>query len=421
MSRELFSQIIAPLNKGVNQQANSLVLPGFSKELENGVCDLVEGLKKRLGSVPVKRLDTLTKNAGGQTLTAPIKWNDAWYFVYNRSSTERFVLIVADDSRTVSRTGDITNNSAVVTSVSSMTDLFVGAVVTGSGVPTGTTIVDIDTAGSRITLSQNATATTTGVTLTIESNLTFVSGVSNIEPLVGTELTVVPIEQVFSNVTTANLSYLRGSGRARDRFRATSFQDYVFVTNVQKEVAYDSTETLTRFNIGSISSEYQPTKAQVWVKLVDYDTEYSVHIVLDNDDEITGHYVTPSLTDSAGDTNIVSSADIASRLVSFTDTITGSLSTGSSTVSSVTADDMRQVHGGERITGTGIPANTFVGAVSTNSFTLVDEAGTAVNATANGSTSLTIGHGLDQTDIHNELRRCLETLEGRIGTDRLSY
>ena len=405
MSRELFSQIIAPLNKGVNQQANSLVLPGFSKELENGVCDLVEGLKKRLGSVPVKRLDTLTKNAGGQTLTAPIKWNDAWYFVYNRSSTERFVLIVADDSRTVSRTGDITNNSAVVTSVSSMTDLFVGAVVTGSGVPTGTTIVDIDTAGSRITLSQNATATTAGVTLTIESNFTFVSGVSNIEPLVGTELTVVPVEQVFSNVTTANLSYLRGSGRARDRFRATSFQDYVFVTNVQKEVAYDSTETLTRFNIGSISSEYQPTKAQVWVKLVDYDTMYEIDIELDNGDVITGHYLTPSLTDSAGDANVVSSEDIAARLVSFTETISASTSIGSSTITSITAADIKKVFPGETVSGTGIPANTFVGSVNTVAltFTLVNEAGTAVNATANGSHTLTLGDGLDQTDIHNEL------------------
>ena len=405
MSRELFSQIIAPLNKGVNQQANSLVLPGFSKELENGVCDLVEGLKKRLGSVPVKRLDTLTKNAGGQTLTAPIKWNDAWYFVYNRSSTERFVLIVADDSRTVSRTGDITNNSAVVTSVSSMTDLFVGAVVTGSGVPTGTTIVDIDTAGSRITLSQNATATTTGVTVTIESNFTFVSGVSNIEPLVGTELTVVPVEQVFSNVTTANLSYLRGSGRARDRFRATSFQDYVFVTNVQKEVAYDSTETLTRFNIGSISSEYQPTKAQVWVKLVDYDTMYEIDIELDNGDVITGHYLTPSLTDSAGDANVVSSEDIAARLVSFTETISASTSIGSSTITSITAADIKKVFPGETVSGTGIPANTFVGSVDTVAltFTLVNEAGTAVNATANGSTTLTLGDGLDQTDINNQL------------------
>jgi hypothetical protein len=323
MSRELFSQIIGPLNKGVNQQATSFVLPGFAKVLENGNCDLVEGLKKRLGSVPVKRIDTLTKNAGGLSLTNPIKWDEAWLYVYNRSSTERFILIVADDSRTVSRTGNITNGSAVVTSVSSMTDLFVGTAVTGSGIPSGTTIVDIDVAGSRITLDKNATATTTGVTLTIESNYTFVSGVSNVEPISGILPEVVPVEQTFANITSTNLEYFRGSGRARDRFRATSFQDYVFVTNIQKEVAYDSSEVLTRYNIGSISSAYQPIKAQVWVKLVDYDTMYEVSVELDDGTTIIGHYLTPSLTDSGGNPNVVSSEDIAARLVNWTETISG--------------------------------------------------------------------------------------------------
>jgi hypothetical protein len=405
MSRELFSQIIGPLNKGVNQQADSFVLPGFAKVLDNGVCDLVEGLKKRLGSVPVKRVDTLTQNAGGQTLTAPIKWNEAWVYVYNRSSTERFILIAADDSRTVSRTGNITNGSAVVASVSSMTDLFVGAGVTGTGIPANTTIVDIDTAGSRITLSKNATATTTGVTLTVESNFTFVTGVSNVEPISGILPEVVPVEQSFSNITSANLEYLRGSGRARDRFRATSFQDYVFITNVQKEVSYDATETLTRYNISNISSTYRPTKAQVWVKLVDYDTMYEIDIELDNGDVITGHYLTPSLTDSAGNANVVSSEDIATRLVSFTETISGSTSTGSSTITSITAADIKKVFPGETVSGTGIPANTFVGSVNTVAltFTLVNEAGTAVNATANGSHTLTLGDGLDQTDINNQL------------------
>jgi hypothetical protein len=405
MSRELFSQIIGPLNKGVNQQADSFVLPGFAKVLDNGVCDLVEGLKKRLGSVPVKRVDTLTQNAGGQTLTAPIKWNEAWVYVYNRSSTERFILIAADDSRTVSRTGNITNGSAVVASVSSMTDLFVGAGVTGTGIPANTTIVDIDTAGSRITLSKNATATTTGVTLTVESNFTFVTGVSNVEPISGILPEVVPVEQSFSNITSANLEYLRGSGRARDRFRATSFQDYVFITNVQKEVSYDATETLTRYNISNISSTYRPTKAQVWVKLVDYDTMYEIDIELDNGDVIIGHYLTPSLTDSAGNANVVSSEDIAARLVSFTETISASTSTGSSTITSITAADIKKVFPGETVSGTGIPANTFVGSVNTVAltFTLVNEAGTAVNATANGSHTLTLGDGLDQTDINNQL------------------
>ena len=405
MSRELFSQIIGPLNKGVNQQATSFVLPGFAKVLENGNCDLVEGLKKRLGSVPVKRIDTLTKNAGGLSLVNPIKWDEAWLFVYNRSSTERFIIVVADDSRTVSRTGNITNGSAVVTSVSSMTDLFVGAGVTGSGIPTGTTIVDIDVAGSRVTLSKNATATTTGVTLTVESSYTFVSGISNVEPISGILPEVVPVEQTFANVSSTNLGYLRGSGRARDRFRATSFQDYVFITNTQKDTAYDSTETLTRYNIGSISSVYQPTKAQVWVKLVDYDTMYEVRIELDDGDVILGHYLTPSLTDASGNTNVVSSEDIAARLVNFTETITGSTSIGSSTITSVTAADIKKVFPGELVSGTGIPANTFVGTVNTVglTFTLVNEAGAAVTATANGSTTITLGDGLDNTDINNKL------------------
>ena len=403
MSRELFSQIIGPLNKGVNQQADSFVLPGFAKALENGNCDLVEGLKKRLGSVPVKRIDTLTKNAGGLTLTNPIKWNEAWVFVYNRSSDERFILVIADDSRTVSRTGNITSGSAVVTSVSSMTDLFVGAGVSGSGVPSGTTIVDIDTAGSRITLSKNATATTTGVTLTVQSSYTFVSGISDVEPISGILPSVVPVEQTFSNISSTNLGYLRGAGRARDRFRATSFQDYVFVTNIQKKTAYDSTETLTRYNISNISGTYRPTKAQVWVKLVDYDTEYSVTITLDNDDVIRGHYITPSLTDSGGDPNVVSTEIIAQKLVSNTQTITGSTSIGSSTVTSVTAADIDLIAPGETVSGTGIPAATFIGTVGTSSFTLVNQAGAAVNATANGSTTLTIGDGLDEGDTQNEL------------------
>jgi len=397
MSRELFSQIIGPLNKGVNQQADSFVLPGFAKVLENGNCDLVEGLKKRLGSVPVKRIDTLTKNAGSLALTNPIKWNEAWVFVYNRSSSERFILIIADDSRTVSRTGNITSGSAVVTSVSSMTDLFVGAGVTGSGVPSGTTIVDIDTAGSRITLSKNATATTTGVTLTVESSYTFVSGISNVEPISGILPTVVPVEQTFSNVSSTNLGYLRGSGRARDRFRATSFQDYVFVTNIQKKTAYDPAETLTRYNIGVISSAYQPIKAQVWVKLVDYDTEYSITVELDNSTVIIGKYLTPSLTDSAGDPNVVSSADIASRLVSFSETGTGTVSNGSTTISSINATDIKKIYIGDVISGAHIPAGTTVVSKAATSIVI------SAAATGGGSHTFTFGHGLDEKDSGNAL------------------
>jgi hypothetical protein len=278
-----------------------------------------------------------------------------------------------------------------------MTDLFVGAGVTGSGIPSGTVIVDIDIASSRATLSKNATATTTGVTLTVQSSYTFVTGVSNVEPLSGILPTVVPIEQSFTNITSTNLGYLRGSGRARDRFRATSFQDYVFVTNVQKEVAYDASEVLTRYNIGSISSVYQPTKAQIWVKLVDYDTEYRIDVVLDNNVTITGKYLTPSLTDSAGNPIVVSSELIASNLVSFSETAVGHVSNGSATMTSINTADMSKIYIGDTITGTHVPAGTTV--VSKGATSIVMSAA----ATDGGSHTYTLGHGLDQKDSTNQL------------------
>ena len=297
MSRELFNQVIGPLNKGVNQQATSFVLPGFSKTLENGNCDLVEGLKKRLGTVPLKQIDTLTKYDGhgtpGNNLTGTIKWDEAWYYVYNRSDTERFVLVIGDDSKTVTPTGNTTDNSAVIASVSSMTDIFVGATVTGSGIPTGAIINEIGT--NSITLNKDCTATASGVTLTISASKTFVTGVANVEPISGILPTVVPIQQIFSGITTTNLEYLRGSGRARDRFRATSFQDNVFVTNIQKKVEFDSAETLTRYNIGYISNNYVPIKAQINVKLIDYATKYEVQIELDNGVNINANITTATL------------------------------------------------------------------------------------------------------------------------------
>tara|TARA_R100000458_G_scaffold18234_1_gene15809 strand:- start:10776 stop:13682 length:2907 start_codon:yes stop_codon:yes gene_type:complete len=318
MSRELFSQVIGPLNKGVNQQANSFVLPGFAKSLENANCDLVEGLKKRLGSVPLKRIDTLTKYDGhgtpGNNLSGTIKWDEAWYFIYNRSTDERFVLVIADDSSTVSKTVT-TNSSAVVTITSGgITDLFVGAVVSGSGIPTGSKIVEIG--ATTFTLDKDTTASASGVTVTVESSKTFVAGVSDIEPLSGSLPTIVPVEQIFSNITTANLEYFRGSGRARDRFRATSFQDYVFVTNTQKEVSYDSAETLTRYNVGYIGSSYVPIKAQLWVKLVDYNTKYEVTIELDDGTSISANITTATLSSGTA----VSTQTIATDLKNALDT-----------------------------------------------------------------------------------------------------
>ena len=421
MSRELYNQTIGPLNKGVNQQADSFVLPGFSKVLENGNCDLVEGLKKRLGSVPCRRIDTLTQNAGGNTLVGTRNWDDAWYFVYNRSDTERFILIIGDDSRTITRTGNTTNNSPVITNLSNNTDLFVGATITGTGIPAGTTITSLDATNSRLTLSANATAAGTGTTFTIESRYVFTTALANVEPISGTLPTVVPTEQTFAGITTANLGYFRGSGRARDRLRATSFQDFVFVTNTQKATAYsDTAAQLERWNVDLISNNYVPTKAQIDIKLVDYSTLYRVDIVLDDDTKIGGHYLTPTL--ASGDAN--SSADIASKLVtSGTETITGNTNSASYEVSSVSAADMKKVHVGTYITGTGMPAGTFVATVNTSNgtFNICDQQGNFRNASATATgTTFTLHHGIDQCDLTNQLTFTVQDSQILIGLSNAS-
>lgn len=64
-------------------------------------------------------------------------------------------------------TGTVTNGSNVVTAVSSVTGLMNNLIISGTGIPTGTTIVSFT--GSTITLSANATASGTAETLTIGS------------------------------------------------------------------------------------------------------------------------------------------------------------------------------------------------------------------------------------------------------------
>src|SRR5262249_47544942 len=64
----------------------------------------------------------------------------------------------------ISFTGNTTNGSPTVTNVSSVTGLAIGMPIAGAGIPAGATIAAVD--GTTITLSQNATATVTGVALT---------------------------------------------------------------------------------------------------------------------------------------------------------------------------------------------------------------------------------------------------------------
>lgn len=80
------------------------------------------------------------------------------------SLTEISTIISSITTVALSSTANITTGSAVVTSISSTTLLVIGFPVTGTGIPTGTIIKSIDSS-TQVTLSANATSTTTGVAL----------------------------------------------------------------------------------------------------------------------------------------------------------------------------------------------------------------------------------------------------------------
>jgi hypothetical protein len=71
---------------------------------------------------------------------------------------------IVTTSTILTTTGNITSGSNSIASLASTTNLAVGQAVSGTGIPSGSYVVTIS--GSTITISQNATATTTGVTLT---------------------------------------------------------------------------------------------------------------------------------------------------------------------------------------------------------------------------------------------------------------
>lgn len=69
--------------------------------------------------------------------------------------------------KTISITGDIANTSPTVSNVSSFAGLYVGMSITGTGIPAATTISAMTPGSGTITLSQNATATTATLAISV--------------------------------------------------------------------------------------------------------------------------------------------------------------------------------------------------------------------------------------------------------------
>ncbi len=82
-------------------------------------------------------------------------------------TTDDGVMVLMDVTAPLTTTGNITISSNQLTSLAAVTDVAVGKIISGAGIPTGTYVASIS--GSTVTMSANATTSTTGVTVTFTS------------------------------------------------------------------------------------------------------------------------------------------------------------------------------------------------------------------------------------------------------------
>lgn len=120
----------------------------------------------------------------------------------------------------VTPTGNTTNTSSHVTSVSAMTAVGLGSSVSGTGIPAGSFVADIDSANSFfIGGAGNATATGTGVTLTIAGHVFKCAlGIATPTGTYGTTTTN------YSNLT-GNSDEVTGTGYTAGGFAWTAAQN----------------------------------------------------------------------------------------------------------------------------------------------------------------------------------------------------
>jgi hypothetical protein len=117
------------------------------------------------------------------------------------------VLFVADFGPGTNFTGNTTSGSAIITGIASTTGYQTGWAVSGTGIPTSTTILSINSP-TQITLNKNATATNAGVTLKLGATFSKPTQVFDFNPATSTFSPVSPAIP-DANLNTAGAFVLR--------------------------------------------------------------------------------------------------------------------------------------------------------------------------------------------------------------------
>ena len=108
-----------------------------------------------------------TSDVSSQTTLYYTPYNGNRIELYDGSAWSSLTFTERSILGTVTTNGNTTNGSAVVTGLADTSQFVVGMTVTGTGIPANATIASINSA-SQVTLSANATATNTGVSLTFK-------------------------------------------------------------------------------------------------------------------------------------------------------------------------------------------------------------------------------------------------------------
>ena len=238
----LVSKLIPNFINGVSQQPPALRLSGQGEIQENGLSDVVDGLKKRPPSRFKKKLHITTPN--GSTFLSERDIGNAFFHSYQRSNTEQYTVVY------VPKDSDSQSNS-------SATDAKVYVYDIGGNLRYESGVGSFDAAGNTIP-----------VPATDGFNYTEGSEGDNTESI--------------ATQQTAINSYFGTA--SKDKLKATSVSDYTFLVNKDKVVEKDT----------STPSDPRPHEAVFYMKVMNFAKKYKM-VIRDKSTNaalISGHLVT---------------------------------------------------------------------------------------------------------------------------------
>lgn len=151
-------------------------------------------------------------------------------------------------------TGNLTSGSNSITSVSSTSGLLAGEVIAATGLPSGSYITNV-VSGTQLTVSQNATATSTGASLVIVKGTPVIATVGNVTDLSESVTSVSPTTGLSTGEFITNINLQDGTAITAVGSSALSISQFAIGTQQSAALAAGNRPQATSiFMTGSLTS-----------------------------------------------------------------------------------------------------------------------------------------------------------------------